>query len=578
MDLINGNVPKLNNTLVASNQAKAVSRVSWRTPGNGNIFTTSVNLWSSSTATNVERPSTPLSKDVQLSELKTGRYNTYWTKLILESNSKFSVQIDWGDGNIDNVESSFVNYYSLNDIVGSGNYNDFTRLPQRPGNTNVLFIGYFKNIPYVKFNYGADFQVKYLYVKSNTKEPLYPITHEYSDNKIYNVVITVTEGNPTTTELVGLAGGEYPIFELQALNKVHINATYFDKDFPLSMFTYLKALHYIDIQKFLVSTHPLQQLPDSLFNCTTLTTLRFELSAPSDNRDLWSYFNLDRITKLSKLITLEFKSVYKQTVYPKVLEKLTELRGLKILLQDIKELDVTNVDTFGSITGLYIFNRYCPKTQRDSDYYKTLAQCKADISKIQKGCFVHSEPLANGKYESIPDYFNRMYSLQLIFDHFSAGTQSRVDSIVDVVYDETIKHPMTPQEDGHRNLWYYLTSTLYGHSTGSPKRPTGTYQAPSGFEQGVSNGTPASQMEKVYVLTHNYSQTWNIYGGLSTISDFPIRLVRNEEGNYIAQFEGGQLLGKNLEEVQVFQSKQDLLDYLQENNIETINDIKEETL
>ena len=577
MDLINGNVPKLNNTLVASNQAKAVSRVSWRTPGNGNIFTTSVNLLSNSTATNVERPSTPLSKDVQLSELKTDRYNTYWTKLILKSNSKFSVQIDWGDGNIDNVESSFVNYYSLNDIVGSGNYNDFTRLPQRPGNTNVLFIGYFKNIPYVKFNYGADFQVKYLYVKSNTKEPLYPITHEYSDNKIYNVVITVTEGNPTKTELVGLAGGEYPIFELQDLNDINIDYTYFDKDFPLSMFTYLNSLNRLYMRKFLVSTHPLQQLPDSLFNCITLTTLNFELSAPRDDRDLWSYFNLDRITKLSKLITLEFKSVYKQTVYPKVLESLTKLSTLSIWPVEVGELDVTNVESFGNITTLQVLYPYY-SSQEDSDYFKTLAQCKADLSKIKRGFFAYPNPHANDRFEALPDYFNRMYSLQQIFDHFSAGTQSRVDSIVDVVYDETIKHPMTSQEDGHRNLWYYLTSTLYGYSTGSPKRPTGTYQAPSGFEQGVSNGTPASQMEKVYVLTHNYSQTWNIYGGLSTISDFPIRLVRNEEGNYIAQFEGGQLLGKNLEEVQVFQSKQDLLDYLQENNIETINDIKEETL
>ena len=331
------------------------------------------------------------------------------------------------------------------------------------------------------------------------------------------------------------------------------------------------------MRQFLVSTHPLQQLPDSLFNCITLTTLNFELSAPRDDRDLWSYFNLDRITKLSKLITLEFKSVYKQTVYPKVLESLTKLSTLSIWPVEVGELDVTNVESFGNITTLQVlYPQY--SSQEDSDYFKTLAQCKADLSKIKRGFFAYPNPHANDRFEALPDYFNRRYSLQQIFDYFSAGTLSRVFSIVVVVYDETIKHPMTSQEDGHRNLWYYLTSTLYGYSTGSPKRPTGTYQAPSGFEQGVSNGTPASQMEKVYVLTHNYSQTWNIYGGLSTISDFPIKLVRNGEGNYIAQLEGGQLLGKNLEEVQVFQSKQDLLDYLQENNIETINDIKEETL
>lgn len=37
---------------------------------------------------------------------------------------------------------------------------------------------------------------------------------------------------------------------------------------------------------------------------------------------------------------------------------------------------------------------------------------------------------------------------------------------------------------------------------------TGTYQAPSGFSLGVSNGTPASQQEKLYVLVNNYGHTW----------------------------------------------------------------------
>lgn len=574
MDLINGNVPKLNNALVASNQAKAVNRVSWRTPGNGNIFTTSVNLHGD----NEERPSKPLSKDAQLSDLRIGRYNTYWTKLYLRSSSKFSVKIDWGDGNIEDVEASYVSEQKLQDKIDSGNYNDFTRLTQKQGSFYVLFIGYFKNIPYTLFSYIADSQVKTLFVKSNTKEPLYPITHEYSDNGVYDVILTITEGSPTLAYLSGLAGGEYPIFELQDLNNINIECTYFDKDFPLSMFTYLKTLKRLYMRNFLASTHPLQQLPDSLFNCIALTSLYLTLSTPSDDRDLWSYFNLDRITKLSKLESLNLAATYKQTVYPKALESLTKLSTLAIIPNDVGELDVTNVESFGNIKDLRVLYNYFFVSKKGSDYFKTLAQCKADLSKIKTGSFVYGVPLTNDRFEALPDYFNRMYSLQQIFDHFSAGTQSRVDSIVDVVYDETIKHPMTSQEDGHRNLWYYLTSTLYGYSTGSPKRPTGTYQAPSGFEQGVSNGTPASQMEKVYVLTHNYSQTWNIYGGLSPFSDFPIKLVKNEEGNYIAQLEGGELLGKNLEEVHVFQSRQELFDYLQENNIETINDIKEETL
>lgn len=41
----------------------------------------------------------------------------------------------------------------------------------------------------------------------------------------------------------------------------------------------------------------------------------------------------------------------------------------------------------------------------------------------------------------------------------------------------------------------------------SPLTPTGTYQTPTGFVQGVSNGNPGNEAEKIYVLVNNYGHT-----------------------------------------------------------------------
>ncbi len=59
-----------------------------------------------------------------------------------------------------------------------------------------------------------------------------------------------------------------------------------------------------------------------------------------------------------------------------------------------------------------------------------------------------------------------------------------------------------------RNQFYKLTLDLYTAVDPTNKRPSGVYQAPDGFVKGVSNGNPTTPMEKVYVLTNNYEQTW----------------------------------------------------------------------
>lgn len=92
------------------------------------------------------------------------------------------------------------------------------------------------------------------------------------------------------------------------------------------------------------------------------------------------------------------------------------------------------------------------------------------------------------------------------------NTQDRADTFVNTFYDKVMSWDYITMSqvasDGNRNQFYKLVLNLYTSSAPTNKRPSGVYQAPEGFVKGVSNGNPTTPMEKVYVLTNNYGQTW----------------------------------------------------------------------
>ena len=92
------------------------------------------------------------------------------------------------------------------------------------------------------------------------------------------------------------------------------------------------------------------------------------------------------------------------------------------------------------------------------------------------------------------------------------STQERADTFVNTFYDKIMSWSYITMSqtasDGNRNQFYKLTLDLYTSAAPTNKRPSGVYQAPEGFVKGVSDGNPTTPMEKVYVLTNNYGQTW----------------------------------------------------------------------
>lgn len=124
--------------------------------------------------------------------------------------------------------------------------------------------------------------------------------------------------------------------------------------------------------------------------------------------------------------------------------------------------------------------------------------------------------------DDLPDwlYEVREFRIWTLRDGRFINTQERADTFVNTFYDKIMLWSYITMSqtasDGNRNQFYKLTLDLYTSAAPTNKRPSGVYQAPEGFVKGVSNGNPTTPMEKVYVLTNNYGQTWILAPALAS--------------------------------------------------------------
>lgn len=122
---------------------------------------------------------------------------------------------------------------------------------------------------------------------------------------------------------------------------------------------------------------------------------------------------------------------------------------------------------------------------------------------------------SNIDVSNLPDYIYEMRSITWFVMDYSTHSQKRSDDFVNSFYDLVVGWDQITMasvaKDGERNQFYGLAVSMYGSQyPDENQRPSGTDQAPEGFVKGSSNGSPATPMEKIYVLKNNYAQRWMI--------------------------------------------------------------------
>lgn len=587
--------------VIGLNQQK-IQRISWQTTGNGDIMNSSWGLASGKTLTSDSE------KDYTI-DLTVDNYGAAYRlpSIVVSSTSKFSITVDWGDSTKETYDSikrgyAYWRYGEIHETKRDSGYYTVRFVPNLK--YPFLTVGVNNNQSPFKNEEGIQVHCYEAMWDMEKDEPYNGIQHTYSDNKKYDIVVTINNDQRVTTF------GEYcthnmewPFLELPYLTTFETNNTYKTSYFKFSQFVFLESLTSFVLSTALSSSQKLTYIPDTFFdNLVKLSTLNLRNSINTTSSTWWDDMNMDRIARLTNLTMIQL-SANKIDKFPEVLTRKsyntielgTTNDGDNVVYEDVT-FNYT-INYFADACGIYggtDYNGPVLYKRALTDYSQ---ENNVDLSNIY--CYYGT---GYGKFPyatreeilAIPDTYDRLWGIRQFWQtnvHGNNPTVERFDNMVEALYNRTIQHPMASTEDGHRNQWYSVTNYLNGNFNIYNRVPSGTYQAPTGFVQGESNGTPASAMEMIYVLTHNYAQTWNITGGLPSANSISLfsedpndqvysakvynngkyKLSQNVEGNYIYSAPDvttfGVMRGSTIE----FDTIQELADYVSQQNLYVIN-------
>lgn len=111
---------------------------------------------------------------------------------------------------------------------------------------------------------------------------------------------------------------------------------------------------------------------------------------------------------------------------------------------------------------------------------------------------------------TIPDWFDNAVALKTLYIYASFQNTGGADAWINNFYDKVVS--VASMSSGNtllRNMTISQVSATASDNNNTT-RPTGTYQQPTGYIQGIDNGTPTSPLEMIWVLVNQYGHTWTL--------------------------------------------------------------------
>lgn len=265
--------------------------------------------------------------------------------------------------------------------------------------------------------------------------------------------------------------------------------------FPESMWQ-LKKLKQLQIRRLLNDSYATKPDQSGIRNISNLKLLEYLVVNNCVDRYLKEYNDLPN---LNTLITGNALSNYTNTTFFSK-DSITEINPL---LRNIQSISLAPATTMFNTTANATGPEYNQVTNLENlTTIPEFAQIRA------------------GQVIVLHDWMDRAFNfstLNIPTMFAKDSTSNTIDQAISEIYDKAIRNGYSQLYDfgdyiGKRNPWYNLKLILWRSGTANA-RPSGEYQAPTGFELGVSNGEPASAMEMLYVLANNYKYTITVNPG-----------------------------------------------------------------
>lgn len=305
----------------------------------------------------------------------------------------------------------------------------------------------------------------------------------------------------------------FPIVDIPDLETLIVSHTMHVNDgIPIDKLSRSKKLTYINLRNV---GQRMTVIPEAITSKTEVYYL--SMFNMLDLRDIESS-GIRNIKNMKNLQTLELSSCYLDR-YIKEFNDLPKLKTLNITpgpsdmwnYFDINTLPFFEVDKINpTITTFEFLNDWMASERRTG--WNDDNMSGRGLEHLTSFIAAHSNSL---RMDKLPDYIYEMRAITWFDVNCSTHSQQRSDDFVDSFYKlvtEWDQITMTSvANDGKRNQFYGLSVSMYTSAYPTEnQRPSGTEQAPEGFVKGSSNGSPATPMEKIYVLKNNYAQRWTI--------------------------------------------------------------------
>jgi hypothetical protein len=286
-----------------------------------------------------------------------------------------------------------------------------------------------------------------------------------------------------------LLKGTFPsdIDKLTGLNKINLNTPYALSSFPVSIANN-RNLQYLTLRE--VGSAMTDKIPDEFFN---IPLIELSISLSVDLSDIETS-NFRKINQLKNTLqTLSVDGCNIATV-PEELGELTSLKTLNIGQNKFNTLPAT-INLLSALETLNIAGRSPELTGW------------GDISGLTKLNSIEHRRNVNLQ-DSIPANWASLTALKNITCWGCYQTTARGDNYVNSFYDFVVANaPLTGTSvDPFRSM----TVNYYFNSSEGNAALSGIYQQPAGYVQGADNGTPASPLEKVWVLVNQYGHAWTL--------------------------------------------------------------------
>lgn len=305
----------------------------------------------------------------------------------------------------------------------------------------------------------------------------------------------------------------FPIVDIPDLETLIVSHTMHVNDgIPIDKLSRSKKLTYIDLQNV---GKRMTGMPEAIISKTEVYYLNMFNMLDLRNIDASGIRNIKNMKKLN---TLNLSSCYLDR-YIKEFNDLPKLKTLNITpgpsgmwnyldLNTIPSFEVDKINP--TITTFEFLNDWMASERRTG--WNDDNMLGRGLEHIISLSASHCNSI---RMDKLPDYIYEMRAITWFGVNYSTHTQKRSDDFVDSFYKlvtEWDQITMTSVAgDNKRNQFYGLNVSMYSAIFPTEnQRPSGTEQAPYGFVKGSSNGSPATPMEKIYVLKNNYAQRWVI--------------------------------------------------------------------